>query len=247
MSIAVTEPSAIRHERGGGGGEPGAESPHDAQRTNGAADSGHMSVNPLRPLNASLPFHYSTPFRRPRSPPPRHSHFPFASSRTSTPVTLPRGGGATPALRTPRPSLPPPHLLSAFFFSRFPLAAGLMNSSAPAGPSLQLFTRRTPSKRGSVIRRGLTPENPAKSRQANATSRACLLPDRFIRRRSPAAGGLAAGLFVLFFLIALKATSESLARYLLHTCSPQHPTATTPRPRTVQHAQDSDYFRECED
>lgn len=201
MSIAENEPSEIRHERGGGGGEPGAESPHDAQRTNGAADSGHMSINPLRPLNASLPFHYSTPFRRPRSPPPRHFHFPFASSRTSTPVTLPGGGGGAELRRLahPTPLPPPPRLLSAFFFSRFPLAAGLMNSSAPAGPSLQLFTRRTPSKCGSVIRRGLTAENPAKSRQANATSRACLLPDRFIRRRSPAAGSLAAGFYLFIF------------------------------------------------
>lgn len=160
------KPSEIRHERGGGGGEPGAESPHDAQRTNGAADSGHMSINPLRPLNASLPFHYSTPFRRPRSPPPPTLSLPICIVAHLDAGHSSRGPGGAELRRLvhPTPLPPPPRLLSAFFFSRFPLAAGLMNSSAPAGPGLQLFTRRTPSKCGSVIRRGLTPENPAKSR-----------------------------------------------------------------------------------
>lgn len=108
MSIADTnraQSGTRAEERGRGVG--GWKSPHDAQRTNGAADSSHMSINPLRSLNASLPFHYSTPSRCPRSPPPRHFHFPFASPRTSTPVTLP-GGGAELRRLTHLPSPPPP-------------------------------------------------------------------------------------------------------------------------------------------
>lgn len=104
------KPSEIRHERGGGGGEPGAESPHDAQRTNGAADSGHMSINPLRPLNASLPFHYSTPFRRPRSPPPPTLSLPICivAHLDAGHSSRGRGGGASPPCAPHAPPSPTP-------------------------------------------------------------------------------------------------------------------------------------------
>lgn len=108
-------------------GVPGAGRPHDAQRTNGAADCGHMSINPLRPLNASLPFHYPSPFGRPRSPPPRHFSLPICIAHLDTPVTNScLGGGASP----PRAFLYP---LPFLYWFPFPLR-GLMNSSAASWP-----------------------------------------------------------------------------------------------------------------